>query len=390
MTATAPAPTVTRDRLTGDYDVAVTGAGFAGMYLLHRLRSAGLRAVVFERGTGVGGTWYWNRYPGARCDVQSIEYSYSFDPDLEQEWTWSEKFATQPEILRYANHVADRFDLRRDICFTTRVTSARWDDAGRHWQLGTDAGDAITARFYVMASGCLSAAKDPEIPGADRFAGATYHTGRWPHEGVDFTGKRVAVIGTGSSGIQSIPVIAAQAAQLTVFQRTPNFSVPARNRELEQAEIDDAKARYPELREYMRHSRGGQLREMLDKSAFDVTPAERAARYAQGWEAGVTDLYAGGFDPCEGSHHYAGVDPAALDAIHRHKCGIDRVAKAAHHHEIGNGEFLVRLAARRIALHRAVARRDVFVDGFDAPELVAGFAFERNQFTRLDWQLGQA
>ena len=179
MTATAPAPTVTRDRLTGDYDVAVTGAGFAGMYLLHRLRSAGLRAVVFERGTGVGGTWYWNRYPGARCDVQSIEYSYSFDPDLEQEWTWSEKFATQPEILRYANHVADRFDLRRDICFTTRVTSARWDDDGRHWQLGTDAGDAITARFCVMASGCLSAAKDPEIPGADRFAGATYHTGRW-------------------------------------------------------------------------------------------------------------------------------------------------------------------------------------------------------------------
>ena len=286
MTAPAPAPTETHQPVIGDYDVAVTGAGFAGMYLLHRLRSAGLRVVVFERGSGVGGTWYWNRYPGARCDVQSIEYSYSFDPDLEQDWTWSEKFATQPEILRYANHVADRFDLRRDIRFGTRVTAARWDDEARRWNLGTDRGDELTARFYVMASGCLSAAKDPEIPGVDRFTGATYHTGRWPHDEVDFTGLRVAVIGTGSSGIQSIPIIAAQAAQLTVFQRTPNFSVPARNRPLDDAEIADAKARYPELRDFMRHSRGGQLREMPDKSAFDVTPEERTARYTQGWEAG--------------------------------------------------------------------------------------------------------
>jgi len=272
--------------VTATYDVVVVGAGFAGMYLLHRLRGLGLSARVYETGSDVGGTWYWNRYPGARCDVQSIEYSYSFDPDLEQEWTWSEKFATQPEILRYADHVARRFDLRRDIQFDTRVATAAFDDTAHRWTISTDRGDVVSAQFLVMASGCLSSSKDPEIAGIDTFAGPTYHTGRWPHEGVDFTGMRVAVIGTGSSGIQSIPIIADQAAQLTVFQRTPNFSVPARNRPLDPAEIADAKARYPELRDFMRHSRGGQLRAMPDKSAFEVTEDERLARYSEGWEAG--------------------------------------------------------------------------------------------------------
>ena len=271
---------------TNGYDVVVVGAGFAGMYLLHRLRKLGFSARVYETGTGVGGTWYWNRYPGARCDVQSIEYSCSFDPELEQEWTWSEKFATQPEILRYANHVADRFGLRCDIQFSTRVLSAAFDEQRRRWAIRTDRGDEVSAQFYVMAGGCLSSSKNPEIPGIDTFAGPTYHTGHWPHEGVDLTGKRVAVIGTGSSGIQSIPIIADQAAQLTVFQRTPNFSVPARNRPLEPAEIADAKARYPELRDFMRRSRGGQLRQMPDKSAFEVAAPERNARYLEGWEAG--------------------------------------------------------------------------------------------------------
>ncbi|MDH3706729.1 MAG: NAD(P)/FAD-dependent oxidoreductase, partial [Acidimicrobiia bacterium] len=216
---------------TGDpeLDVVVVGAGFAGLYLLYRLRAMGLSAQAIEAADDVGGTWYWNRYPGARCDVESIDYSYSFDPELDDEWQWSERYATQPEILRYLEFVADKHDLRRDIRFSTRVDGARWDDDASMWRIRTDAGDEITSRHYVMATGCLSAPKDPDIEGAGTFEGPVYLTGRWPHEGVDFTGMRVGVIGTGSSGIQSIPLIADQASELTVFQRTPNFSIPARN-----------------------------------------------------------------------------------------------------------------------------------------------------------------
>src|SRR5439155_15278168 len=214
---------------TQQVDVAVVGAGFAGLYLLHRLRKAGFTAVALDEANDVGGTWYWNRYPGARCDIQTIDYSYTFDPELERAWKWSEKYATQPEILAYLGFVADRYDLRRDIEFNTRVDAARWDEESSRWQLRTDTGKDVTARFYVMASGCLSVPKSPDIPGAASFNGEVYFTGKCPHEKVDFTGKRVAVIGTGSSGIQSIPLIAKEAAQLTVFQRTPNFSIPAGN-----------------------------------------------------------------------------------------------------------------------------------------------------------------
>src|SRR5688572_23330728 len=173
------------------------------MYMLHRVRGLGFSARLFEAGSDVGGTWYWNRYPGARCDVESMQYSYSFSEELQQEWRWSERFAGQPEILRYARHVADRFDLRRDIRFDTRVTSAVFDETVARWQVETDRGDRVSARICIMATGCLSTAKMPEIPGLDSFQGRTYHTGAWPHEPVDFTGQRVAVIGTGSSGIQS-------------------------------------------------------------------------------------------------------------------------------------------------------------------------------------------
>ena len=214
---------------SAEFDVVVVGAGFAGMYLLHKLRQQGFSARVLETADDVGGTWYWNRYPGARCDIPTTDYTYGFDPELETAWTWSEKYATQPEILRYAQFVADRYDLRRDIAFNTRVESARWDDGAARWRLRTGSGDEISCRFYVMATGCLSMPKVPDVPGADNFKGETYLTSKWPHQGVDFTGKRVAVIGTGSSGIQSIPLIAQQAAQVTVFQRTPNFSIPARN-----------------------------------------------------------------------------------------------------------------------------------------------------------------
>jgi cation diffusion facilitator CzcD-associated flavoprotein CzcO/acetyl esterase/lipase len=212
-----------------EVDAVVVGAGFSGLYMIHRLRQLGRSVIGFEAASDVGGTWYWNRYPGARCDIPTTDYGYSFDPELEVEWTWTEKYATQPEILAYLRHAADRYDLRRDIRFSTRVLAAQWDEGERRWHIRTDQGDQVACRFFIMATGCLSVPKEPDIEGADQFSGESYFTGRWPHEGVDFTGKRVAVIGTGSSGIQSIPVIAAQAAQLTVFQRTASFSFPALN-----------------------------------------------------------------------------------------------------------------------------------------------------------------
>jgi len=215
------------------------------MYMLHRLRALGLSAQGFEAGDGVGGTWYWNRYPGARCDVPSLFYSYTFDEGLQKTWRWSEKYAAQPEILAYANHVADRFDLRPLIAFETRVLSAHFDEAADRWQVTTNRGDELCARWLIMATGCLSTPRAPAIPGVDSYAGETYHTGAWPHEGVDFSGKRVAVIGTGSSGIQSIPQIAAQAQSVTVFQRTPNFSIPARNTPLTEADIETFWQNYP-------------------------------------------------------------------------------------------------------------------------------------------------
>ena len=211
------------------YDVVVVGAGFAGMYMLHRLRGLGLSVRVYEQGGDVGGTWYWNRYPGARCDVESMQYSYSFSDELQQEWDWSERYAPQPEILRYANHVADRFNLRPDIQLDTRVDRAAFDESANTWSVTTSDGKTVTAKYVVLATGCLSNARMPDIKGLADFKGKVYHTGHWPHEPVDFTGLRVGVIGTGSSAIQSVPVIAEQASHLTVFQRTANFSIPARN-----------------------------------------------------------------------------------------------------------------------------------------------------------------
>src|SRR5581483_7060865 len=220
-----------------ELDAVVVGAGFAGLYMLYRLRELGFTARVYEAGSGVGGTWFWNRYPGARCDVESLEYSYSFSEDLQREWQWTERYASQPEILRYLNHVADRFDLRRDIQLETRVTAATFDESSNRWMIETDCGDQVSAKFCIMATGCLSASKLPEYPGLENFQGRWYHTGRWPHENDDFTGQRVGVIGTGSSGIQVIPMIAQRAEHLFVFQRTPNFSVPAHNRPISDEEL---------------------------------------------------------------------------------------------------------------------------------------------------------
>src|SRR3954464_6546662 len=277
----------TAAKSTETYDVVVVGAGFAGMYMLHRLRGQGMTARVFEQGSGVGGTWYWNRYPGARCDVESMQYSYSFSEELQQEWNWSERYAPQPEILKYANHVADRFNLRPDIQFNTRVERAEFDERSNSWQVATSDGKTVTANFVVLATGCLSNARMPDIRGIDRFKGKVYHTGHWPHEAVDFTGQRVAVIGTGSSGIQSVPVIAEQAEALTVFQRTANFSIPARNAALTAEEREAFRQNYPEIRRFAREeARNGIYTEMPDRGALEDGDNERRARYEARWSRG--------------------------------------------------------------------------------------------------------
>ena len=267
-------------------DAVVVGAGFAGLYALHRLRSEGLTVRVFEAADGVGGVWYWNRYPGARCDVESVDYSYSFDEQLQQDWDWTEKYATQPEILRYLNHVADRFDLRRHITFGTRVTDIVLDEATLRWEVRTDAGDVMSARFCVLAVGPLSNANIPAIDGLDAFGGAVYHTARWPHEGVDFTGKRVGIIGTGSSGIQAIPCIAEQAERLYVFQRTANYSIPAGNRPLDDATRREQKANYADRRRASMASGGGSPHQPHPKSALEVSEQERWAAYEKRWQLG--------------------------------------------------------------------------------------------------------
>jgi cyclohexanone monooxygenase len=269
------------------YDVVVVGAGFAGMYMLHRLRGQGMTARVYEQGSGVGGTWYWNRYPGARCDVESMQYSYSFSDELQQEWDWSERYAPQPEILKYANHVADRFDLRRDIQFDTKVERAEFYEDTNLWSVTLSDGRTVTAKYVVLATGCLSNARQPDIKGLDRFSGKVYHTGNWPHEPVNFTGLRVGVIGTGSSSIQSVPVIAEQARHLTVFQRTANFSIPARNAALTDEERQAFRERYPEIRRFAREvARNGIYTELPDRGALDDGDNERRAKYESRWQRG--------------------------------------------------------------------------------------------------------
>jgi len=275
------------ERTTGSYDAVVVGAGFAGLYMLHRLRGLGLSVRVYEAGAGVGGTWYWNRYPGARVDIESQEYSYSFSPELDAEWVWTERYAAQPELLAYLNHVADRFDLKPDIQFETRVTAARFDVASNRWTVTTDRGETVTARYCVMATGVLSVANEPNFPGAESFQGPSWHTGRWPHEGVDFTGQRVAVIGTGSSAIQSIPKIAEQAAHVTVFQRTPNFSVPAHNGPPDPQVVADWAANREQYRREARETGFGiRMVNQQEQPALEASPEARRAAFEARWQTG--------------------------------------------------------------------------------------------------------
>lgn len=269
-----------------DVDVVVVGAGFAGMYLLHELRENGFSSRVLEAGDDVGGTWYWNRYPGARCDIATTDYQYTWDPDLHNEWTWSEKHAAQPEILRYAQYVAKKHDLYSGIDFKVKVEQATWNDSAKKWSIETSTGETITCRHYVMATGCLSVPKEPDIPGTDRFGGDVYVTGRWPHEGVDFTGKRVAVIGTGSSGIQSIPLIAEQAKELVVFQRTPNYSIPALNGPAPADRVARLQADRAAYEAESRMSTSGVPMPMPTVSALAVSREEAFAMLEQAWQRG--------------------------------------------------------------------------------------------------------
>jgi cyclohexanone monooxygenase len=278
---------VTSDEASGaDLDVLVVGAGFAGLYALHRLRGLGFKTLVVEAGDGVGGTWFWNRYPGARCDVESFDYSYSFSEELQQEWTWSERYAAQPEILAYLNHVADRFDLRRDIRLETRVVAASFDDVSNTWRVTTAGGEVLTSTFCVMATGCLSAARMPDFPGLAEFQGEWYRTSDWPREAISFEGKRVAVVGTGSSGVQVIPVVAETAEHLYVFQRSANYSVPARNRPVTSAEDAELKLDYAEHRRLARTTPSAMLRFPNPRSATEVTQNEREAEFEARWERG--------------------------------------------------------------------------------------------------------
>ncbi len=261
-------------------DVIVVGAGFAGLYALHRFRGMGFTVKVLEAGADVGGTWYWNRYPGARCDVPSLEYSFGFSAELEQDWHWPEVFSAQPDILAYANHVAARFDLRRDIQFNTRVESVSYLDEQNLWQLETDTGELLLARFCVMATGCLSVPNKPSIPGEDSFQGEVLHTGRWPHHEVDLSGKSVAIIGTGSSGVQAIPELAQQARELTVFQRTPVYTVPANRKAMRLAVEDEFKENYRDIRRRQWENRGGVSNFRPEKSARKAATGRKVSRSA--------------------------------------------------------------------------------------------------------------
>jgi cation diffusion facilitator CzcD-associated flavoprotein CzcO len=282
---------------TTDLDVAIVGAGYAGLYTLHHLRKLGFKCRLYDTAGGVGGTWYWNRYPGARVDIESMEYSYSFSEEMQQEWHWTERYAAQPELLRYLNYVAERFDLFKDIQLNRRVDSAAYDEAGNYWQVGLSTGEQVKTRFLIMATGILAAPKQPDFKNLDKYKGKTYQTSQWPHEGVDFTGKRVGIIGTGSSAVQSIPLIAQQAGNLTVFQRSANFCVPSCNKPMDEEFERWVKDNYTEIREReLRTIVGCTLvnKEMVmisSKSALEVTPEEREAAYEKCWNAANFSFY---------------------------------------------------------------------------------------------------
>jgi len=277
------------------YDAIVIGAGISGIFMLYRLRELGMTARVFEAGTNVGGTWYWNRYPGARFDSESWTYGYSFSKELMQEWDWKEHFSPQPDTLDYLNHVADKFDLRRDMQFRSTVTSAHWDEAANQWMVTLDSGQQATSRFLMTAVGILSAHTLPAIPGRDSFHGPAYHPARWPHTPVDFTGKRVGIIGTGATAIQAIPEIAKQAKQLTVFQRRPNWAAPLHNAKISKEEMDAIKSRYEEIYAHCARTPSWFIHEADPRKTLDVPPEEREAFWEKRYSEPGFGIWMGNF-----------------------------------------------------------------------------------------------
>ncbi len=379
--------------MTTELDAVIVGAGFSGLYALHELRARGLKTRVLERGDGVGGTWFWNRYPGARCDIESIDYAYSFSDELVREWRWTERYATQPEILRYLDHVADRFDLRRDIVFETLVTRAEYDAGAHRWVVSTEDGKRFRARFCVMAVGCLSSIKTPEIPGLDRFKGEWLHTARWPRDGVDLAGRRVGIVGTGSTGIQAIPRLAEQASRLFVFQRTPNYSMPARNRAIDAGTRADLLSDFDERREMARRSDAGVPIAPPKRATFDVSESERRRLYQAGWDRGginalsyaFTDFFtseAGNAEAQEFTRERIRAlvdDPAVAEALcPRHHIGTKRTCVDIGYYETYNRDN-VELVDLRVAPIVEITERGirttareyaldclVFAIGFDA------------------------
>ena len=294
--STVPSSSQAPSRPAVDVEAVVIGAGFSGLYMLHRLRNVmGLTVRLFEAGDGVGGTWYWNRYPGARSDSDSYVYCYSFDEDLLQKWTWSERYPEQHEIRAYLEHVAERFDLNRDITLGTRVTAAAFDEETGTWTVRTDTGEAVRTRYLITGVGALSASNIPDFPGIDSFRGDSYHTGQWPHEGVDFTGKRVGVIGTGASAVQAVPLIARQAADLTVFQRTANYIVPARNGPVDPEVIAARKRDYQGIWDRVRASYFGFELNFIEKGALEASPEERERELMARWEQGGFGIWLGSY-----------------------------------------------------------------------------------------------
>ena len=395
-------PATTSPRRSETVDVAVVGAGFSGMYLLHELRKAGFRVVVLEAGDDVGGTWYWNRYPGARCDIDSMAYSYSFDDALQQEWHWPHRFAYQPDILRYARHVADRFDLRRDIRFGFSVTRATFDEAADAWTLEGEDGTQIEARFCVMATGCLSVPKVPDVPGIEAFEGPVYHTANWPAEGVDFTGRRVGIIGTGSSGIQCIPLIADQAAALTVFQRTPNFNMPSWNAPLSPEKEAEIKANYGHYRDKARNSLSADFWDENRMALMAATPEERQRELEACWQAGGFDIQYAFSDlftdeaaseaACEfvrGKIREIVEDPEIAEALcpYDHPLGSKRLCVDDRYYQTFNREH-VRLVDLRRTPIETVTAQGIRVGGelvpLDYLVLATGFDAMTGALTRID------
>jgi cation diffusion facilitator CzcD-associated flavoprotein CzcO len=383
-------------------DVIVVGAGFAGLYAVHHFRSLGFTVQAFEAGTDVGGTWYWNRYPGARCDVESVDYSYSFSEELQQDFDWSERYAGQPEILRYMQHVATRFDLYRSIRFDTRISAATYDDSAQDWHVQLDNGDTASARFLILATGALSVPLIPNIPGLDSFQGKTYQTARWPVDGVDFTGQRVAVIGTGSSGIQSIPVIAQQAEQLFVFQRTPNFSIPAHNKPMTPEALKEVKANYTERRRMGRENRGGSPYRFRPEGAMDVDTDERAAGFEHAWQRGGTHFAKAFSDlmvsdesnqrAVEFVHSKIGsivTDAAVADALmpKNHPLGSKRICTDTDYYETFTRENVTLIDVQRTPLTEVYADGIRTTDGdypIDALVLATGFDAMTGSFLAID------